>query len=63
MKFFIVMLFLVLATWQVLGAFERVIERQDVMLCNSAKVSGNAEYLKKCQCFYDGEAIACIYKQ
>lgn len=33
---------------------------QDEMLCNSAKVSGNAEYLKKCQCYYNGDNIACI---
>lgn len=62
MKFVILMVFLFLATWQVLGAFERVIARQDAMLCNSAKISGNTEYLAKCQCFYDGEGIACLYK-
>lgn len=62
-KFIILMVFLFLLGWQILGAFERVIENQDRMLCNSAKVSANVEYLKKCQCYYDAQGIACIYKQ
>jgi len=37
-------------------------DRSDIMLCNSAKISGNEEYLKKCQCFYKGESIRCIYE-
>lgn len=39
------------------------IDNQDTMLCNSAKVSGNTEYLNKCQCFYAGQPIACIQKE
>ncbi len=39
------------------------IDNQDIMLCNSAKVSGNEEYLNKCQCFYTGQPIACIQKE
>jgi len=41
-------------------ALNRSIENQDTMLCNSAKVSGNLEYLDRCQCFYDTNDIKCI---
>jgi len=43
-------------------AFDKSIDNQDTMLCNSAKVSGNLEYLTKCQCFYDTQDIECIQK-
>ena len=39
------------------------IENQDRMLCHSARVSGNDEYLRKCQCFYKGEDIRCLQKE
>ena len=42
-------------------AFDESMDNKDVMLCNSAKVSGNEEYLKKCSCFYGGEDVRCIY--
>ena len=38
------------------------IENQDKMLCNSAKISGNREYLDKCECFYKGESITCLQR-
>lgn len=37
-----------------------VFENQDRMFCRSAKVSGNEEYLSKCQCYYNGSPISCI---
>lgn len=40
-----------------------VIEDQDTMLCNSAVVSGNANYKTKCQCFYEGQDVSCIYQK
>ena len=39
---------------------DKHIENQDRMLCQSAKVSGNTEYLNKCQCFYNGGDIRCL---
>jgi hypothetical protein len=33
---------------------------QDIMLCHSAKISGNEEYLNKCKCYYEGKDISCI---
>lgn len=41
-------------------AFDGYIASQDRMLCHSAKISGNEEYLSKCQCFYEGKDISCI---
>ena len=38
------------------------IERQDIMLCNSAKISGNVQYLHKCHCYYLTEDIKCLQK-
>jgi len=45
------------------SAIDRHIENQDTMLCNSAKISGNTEYLKKCQCYYAGQPITCLQKE
>lgn len=42
-------------------ALDAHFEQQDQMLCNSAKISSNEEYLKKCGCFYAGGDIRCIY--
>ena len=42
--------------------FDKYIENQDTMLCESAKISGNTEYLEKCQCYYLGEPITCLQK-
>jgi len=36
-------------------------DNQDIMLCESAKVSGNEEYLEKCQPYYNGENIRSIH--
>lgn len=36
-------------------------DNRDEMLCNSALRSRNLEYLNKCECFYGGEDIRCIY--
>ena len=41
---------------------DRHIENQDIMLCESAKVSGNMEYLEKCECYYEGGDIKCLQK-
>jgi len=41
---------------------DQSIQNQDTMLCNSAKVSGNREYLTKCQCFYNTGDIICLQK-
>jgi hypothetical protein len=44
-------------------AIDQSIKNQDTMLCNSAKRSGNAEYLNKCQCFYNTGDITCLRKE
>ena len=38
------------------------LDNRAVMYCNSARVSGNAEYLKKCDCYYSTGDITCIDK-
>ena len=35
------------------NAIDRSIDNQNVMLCESAKVSKNAQYLSKCQTYYE----------
>lgn len=47
----------------VLRGIDQVIENQDQMLCESAKISGNREYLEKCECYYQGENIKCLQKE
>lgn len=53
---------MMLLAWAFTTGLDKHIENQDTMLCESAKVSGNAEYLKKCQCYYSGEDIKCLQK-
>lgn len=43
-------------------ALEKHFENKDIMLCKSALKSGNEEWLKKCECYYQGEPIVCIQK-
>jgi hypothetical protein len=42
------------------SGIDKHIQNQDRMLCESAKVSGNPEYLSKCECYYEGEDISCL---
>lgn len=42
---------------------EKSIENQDVMLCESAKVSGNTAYLEKCECYYLKGDIKCLQNE
>ncbi len=46
--------------WALTTGLDTTFENQDRMNCNSAKVSGNEEWLAKCQCYYDGKPISCI---
>lgn len=34
------------------GAIDKHFDNQNVMLCKSAKISGNVEYLNKCESYY-----------
>ncbi len=47
-------------SWALTRGLDTTFENQDRMNCNSAKVSGNEEWLAKCRCFYQGEPITCI---
>jgi hypothetical protein len=49
--------------YAVLTSIDRSIQNQDRMLCNSAKVSGNVQYLQKCQCYYEKGDIKCLQNQ
>ncbi len=50
----------VLLGWSISRALDIHIQSQDTMLCESAKISGNEEYTKKCQCYYSGSDITCL---
>jgi len=41
---------------------DKYFEDQDKMLCESALISGNREYLKKCECYYESKDIRCLQK-
>ena len=41
-------------------AIDKTIRNQDIMLCDSALISRNKKYLKKCQCYYDEGEIECL---
>lgn len=42
--------------------FDKTFDNRDIMLCKSAIVSKNTVYLDKCDCYYRGEQITCIYE-
>lgn len=46
--------------WSLLRGIDSMIESQDRMLCESAKISGNKEYLEKCECYYQTGDIKCL---
>lgn len=58
----IVIIMLLFFIFVFIGAVDRAIENQDRMLCESAKVSGNVQYLQKCECYYQGGDIKCLQK-
>ena len=41
-------------------AIDKHIENQDRMLCHSAKISGNVQWLHKCECYYQKGDIKCL---
>lgn len=51
---------IILFGWAVLTGIDKSIRNQDIMLCESARVSGNKKYLEKCRCYYSGEDISCL---
>ena len=55
--------FMILLGLAFVRGIDKHIQNQDTMLCESAKISGNAEYLRKCQCYYDGQDITCLQQK
>jgi hypothetical protein len=53
---------MILFGWAFSTGIDKHIQNQDTMLCESAKISGNSEYLQKCQCYYNGQPIICLQK-
>ena len=51
-----------LVLWVTFNGIDKTIANQDIMLCESAKISGNVQYLQKCECYYQGESIKCLQK-
>lgn len=58
----VIILMIWITAFAVLRGFDKVLENQDIMLCESAKVSGNVQYLHKCACYYGTEDIKCLQK-
>ena len=50
----------VILVWLSVEALDQSFASQDKMLCESALVSGNSEYLSKCSCYYESGDINCI---
>lgn len=51
-KILLFFILLFLAIRLIGGAIDNSIDRQNTMLCESARVSGNRKYLKACQQYY-----------
>lgn len=58
----LMVIFALVLSYAFVTGLDTTLENQDRMNCRSAKVSGNAEWLAKCQCFYNGSPISCIQK-
>lgn len=58
----LVILIVLTITIAIALGLDKSFDNKDTMLCNSAKVSRNDKYLEKCECFYKGESIRCIYE-
>lgn len=52
--------FMIISVWIIGRGLDTHIQNQDRMMCESARVSGNTEYLNKCGCYYKGNDIACM---
>lgn len=59
-KILLIILVSVIFGFMAIGGVGGAIENQDTMLCESAKISGNREYLKKCECYYQSGDIKCL---
>ena len=59
-----ILLFLLIAGLAVIFALalNKSFQNQDRMLCESVKISGNREYLEKCECYYETEDIKGLQK-
>jgi len=60
---FILGVIMVLFFWALADGIDRSIQNQDTMLCESAKVSGNVQYLHKCECYYQTNNIKCLQEE
>lgn len=62
--YFTMLIIIVIATLSTPYFLYRAIEihnnNQMLMLCESAKLSGNEVYLPKCECYYKTNVITCI---
>jgi len=61
-EFLILLLVILVLGLALEKGINKSIENQDIMLCESAKVSGNVQYLHKCECYYETEDIKCLQK-
>jgi len=61
--FSILVLLITFFSFTLRQGIQKSIENQDTMLCESAKISGNVQWLQKCKCYYAGENINCISKK
>jgi len=60
--FFILLAVIIFFALALAQGIERSIQNQDTMLCESAKISGNVQYLNKCECYYETGEIKCLQK-
>jgi len=61
--FWIILIVVVFFGITLAQGIEKSIEKQDTMLCESAKYSGNDKWLKNCECYYKLNDIKCLQKQ
>ena len=59
-KIVLITALMIITPFLLINAFDKQIDNQEIMLCNSALKSGNAKYLKKCDCYYKTNDITCL---
>jgi len=56
----LISLLIIILGWVITKGLDSGIQNRDTMLCESALVSKNVEYLEKCECYYKTNNIRCL---
>ncbi len=62
-KIVLITALMIITPFLLINAFDKQLDNQEIMLCNSALKSGNTKYLNKCDCYYKTNDITCLHTE